>query len=228
MTQDKTQQKGNIDDTDEKAYEVAWHDCTLNAKHYFDQKDVSPEDAAYLLCGIRPGQDSKLEYAEWEKFEKQLISGVISRASCKEWMELKDRWDLLRKCFENAKKADPSRSYPFTLWIDIAQKEPTLHVDEWVSLYAEQCEQTHPICTKEKKKHESATDMHRREILDAIRDLGEEALRLPAVNTRPNKKDFRRLVREKVVSNTFTESAFKHTWEGLSKDGLIKRIEKIR
>jgi hypothetical protein len=96
---------------------ISWHDQTRNARAWFDMPDVSPRDAAMVLCRLNPLEDEDPEriYVDDDKSSPE-------------------RYRLLLAMFESVARATPKHR-TLMEWRAIA-REMGLRYHEWVDEYA--------------------------------------------------------------------------------------------
>jgi len=96
---------------------VAWADATLHASRWFTQADVSPVDAAMLLCDQNPDDDdaiSKVEAVTTEHTNPK-------------------HFRALRAAFQDLKDAEP-RATSLETWV-LRARALGLHYHPWVDAY---------------------------------------------------------------------------------------------
>lgn len=184
---------------------VGWWDETLDAGHWFALRDVSPLDAALLLCRHNPREVS----------EQQALSLNTDHASLHDFARLVMR-------FRDEASALGAHPRSLSGWLDYAVAH-NLRIHPWAAEYLAARTAAGPPAPPSAEprlplKRVPLMEVNRNRVLVALRDAGFDPLALPRFRGRrcPAKCAARDAAK-------LPQAAFEHAWKDLMKAGEIRR-----
>lgn len=196
-----------------REYALASWDWTLKASMWWRLKDVTPIEAAMLLCGLNPRDE-----------------GVSGESLATAGEPLAEDYKVMLRWFEDVAKDDRMRT--MKQWLDCATRQGLSHhswIDEWTTALfpSDQYQDYETEVTEVTRPGTMPVQRgvaHDAQVLAALESASFDPKRLP--KTPPGKKSKAKAAAKSVLPRMSPE-VFKKTWQRLRKAGRISEDDPV-